>query len=675
MSIETDGFFVEVALKTSFNSSILTYKSSQPLVLGMMVNVPLRKKVVQGIVCDLGDKDSLCRKVNDLPDEKILAVDSLAITPLHLSSLELEFFQWIAKYYHYPLGLVIFEALPRQMKKIIKARSTKGKGEDLPFPLSFQQQLIVNKIRPLLGKGFNRFLIHGITGSGKTVIYLQLMQKILAMGKSVLFLVPEINLTPQLIHFFSQFIEGEIFSYHSDISNSEKYALWVEMKQCKTPCVILGVRSAIFLPIWNLGLIVVDEEHDSSFKQDERCPYNARDLAIKKAQLSQIPLLLGSATPSMETFHYFVDKECYFPLPARIGDGQLPAIKLISIIPEKKGVANGKDDLWPLRPENVLRIQEALAKNEQVIVFVNRLGYSNFLQCYGCGHHFTCPNCSCNLRFFKKRRELSCAICGFSQLSPTICPTCSNVNLQPRGFGTEKIEAILQQQFPNRVVKRFDRDEIKNFQQLQSRLAEFHQGQVDILVGTQMLSKGHNFARVNLVIVLGIDAQLNYPDFRANERVYQLLKQISGRAGRFATGAQVHINSLSPENSLFNYIEDGNLGSFYLEELNFRSSALCPPFSKFIVLYVFSKDQNSGQHASWQIKELLVAIGQHFPPVEILGPRPGIVEKRVNQYMWSILLKSTTPSALHNMVANFQKNYVATKGISFKIDVDPYTLF
>jgi primosomal protein N' (replication factor Y) len=415
----------------------------------------------------------------------------------------------------------------------------------------------------------------------------------------------------------------------------------------------------------------VDEEHDQSFKQDDRCTYNARDIAIKRASLLKIPVILGSATPMVETYKAFVGTTHYFPLQKRAQEARLPDVELVDM--RGRARVESERDLWPYSSESIFKIKKALEIGEQVLVFINRLGYASYLQCNSCGHQFSCPNCSTNLKFFKKRSELVCQTCEFKMPQPEMCPECMNIQLTPKGFGTEKAHDTLQALFPDKVVERFDRDEIKTFTKLEETLNQFHAKKIDILVGTQMLSKGHNFENVNLVIILGIDSQLNFPDFRSNERVYQTLTQVSGRAGRFGKKAAVLVHTLAPENKIFSYLKNHSFDDFYKDEIPLREMCSSPPLKKLILIYFNGKDQGQViKESSEQAQRLRDTADAHFTKVDILGPRPSMIEKKVNKFTWSLMIRSEDVNQLHNLVNSFEKNYRPPHTISLKIDVDPY---
>ncbi len=658
-----------VAVNTPFNGSMLTYSAggelAQKITKGTLVKVPLGKgkRSVDGCVWQQVSEQNLdLEKIKDITE---------ASDELTLSKEECDLFQWMASYYHYPLGQLIFDVLPPFLKRPRKLNYDQGKGEESPFVLNSDQQNVVEKITEAGFDKFTKSLVHGVTGAGKTLIYLELIQKIIKEKKSVLFLLPEINLTPQFLKTFETYLNVPIYSYNSAISNSDKFGLWKLLQEDSSPKLILGVRSSVFLPIKNLGLIIVDEEHDQSFKQDDRCTYNARDIAIKRASLLKIAVVLGSATPMVETYKAFVGTTHYFPLTKRAQEAKLPDVELVDM--RGRARVEAEKMLWPYSSESVFKIRKALEKGEQVLVFINRLGYASYLQCNSCGHQFACPNCSTNLKYFKKRSELVCQTCEYKSPAPEMCPECMNIQLTPKGFGTEKAHDTLQELFPDRVVERFDRDEIKTFGKLEETLDLFHQKKIDILVGTQMLSKGHNFENVNLVIILGIDSQLNFPDFRSNERVYQTLTQVSGRAGRFGKKAEVLVHTLAPENKIFSYLKNHSFDDFYKDEIPLREMCSSPPVKKIILLYINGKHQAEViKESSTQAERLSELAHTHFNKVDVLGPRPSMIEKKVNKFTWSLLLRSEDINQLHNLLNTFLKNYRPPHTISLKIDVDPY---
>lgn len=659
-----------IAVNYPLKNNGLLYFYEGELSRGQVVEVPLGKRSDLG--CVLSTNESESKEFKETPMDKIKTIKSV-VPDWKLDEAELALFEWMAHYYHYSLGQLIFDCLPHHLKRPRGLDVRQGEGKELEFVPNPVQKTIIQSIREGLG-GFKRHLIHGVTGSGKTIVYLDLIKSTIENGKSVLFLLPEINLTPQFVETFAKYLDAPIFSYHSELSDSQKYQIWLQARSMQKGSLILGVRSSIFIPISNLGLIIIDEEHDTSFKQDDRCPYNARDVASKKAQLLGIPLVLGSATPSIETYSAFHQKnQSLFEMKDRAGDAFLPEIKLVDARDKSE---KENENTWPLVPDSVKAIKEALERKEQVLVFVNRLGFASYIQCRGCGHQFNCPNCSISLRYHKRRNMLACHHCDYKDTLPGQCPECGCLTLSQKGFGTEKIQEVLQTIFPDKRIERFDRDEIKNFKQLEERLSDFHGGKIDLMVGTQMLSKGHNFEKVKLVLILGIDNQLNFPDFRSSERVYQTLTQVAGRAGRYSQDGKVYIQTLNPDNSLFNIVKNHEFHKFYEEELKIRELCDCPPYKRLAMVHFSSRFQDRlilhvTEHVGVMFKDM---VGKHFQEVSILGPRPAFVEKKSNQFTWSILLKSKDVSQLHNLLKSFEMNYKSQSGISYKIDIDPYSL-
>ncbi len=673
--------YCHVAVDCPLPQEHFTYQINSTIGLlpvGTLVNIPFGKRITRGIIV----KNLLAQEdlTPDISVEKIKEIDSISDTSIKLSAKEINFYTWMSAYYHYPMGQLIFDCLPKKMKRPRALSYLQGKNCSFDFNLGDNHKEIIQGIMKNIVNGFQKHLIHGVTGSGKTFIYLSLMKEIL-QTKSVLFLLPEINLTPQFLSIFGKYLNAKIYSYSSSISNSDRYGLWQMLQNDSDPKIIVGVRSAIFLPIQNLGMIIIDEEHDGSFKQDDRCPYNARDVATKIAQDQNIPVVLGSATPSVETFYNYKmaqkDKTFYHTLTSRYNQTSLPDIQLVSSRQkkEKDDIKKDQENIWPFTGDVVEKIKLALEKKEQVLVFVNRLGFANYIQCPSCGHNFECPNCSISLKYYYRKNTMACHYCDYAIPRPEICPHCQNMNLYQKGFGTERLESILKSIFKTSTIQRFDRDEITTFNQLTNTLKDFHEQQIDILVGTQMLSKGHNFKNVNLVVILGIDAQLNFPDFRSVERTYQLLTQVAGRSGRFGNKSEVLILTNNPQSRVFEHIKKQTFSEIYYEELEIRKICQCPPFYKLIMLYFTSKYQDKVEHESFNAQKIIThLIKASFPSVEILGPRAAIVEKKSNKYTWSLMIRGKEFKEMHTMLKTFQKMFNPHYSVSLKIDVDPYSL-
>ncbi len=658
---------IKVAANTPFNGSLLTYLCDQDVRPGQALEVPLGKRRVLAWVVQTNSTE-------DIDEKQLKPIHDKADELLNLTAHELTLFGWMAEYYHYPMGQLIADILPKVMKRP-RANTLLNEGEVKPLPpLTQLQAQIYNKLKDKLEKGFSRHLLHGVTGSGKTHIYLQLMDDMVAKGKSILFLLPEINLTPQFLEKFSHYFSCPVHVYSSEASASERHLLRQTLLSSNEPRVILGVRSAVFLPLSNLGLIIVDEEHDPSFKQDDRCTYNARDIAIKRASMAAIPVVLGSATPSLESYCASVGGEHYYPLRERAQGSILPQVELIDQRDSFSGYSDS--DYWPLTTKAIEALYQAKQKNEQALVFINRLGFSSYVQCAGCGHQFHCPNCSTNLRFFKQRMELACQTCGIKTPMPKVCPECACLTLTHKGYGTEKIEEVLSRAISGLRIARFDRDEIRTMDQLRARLDSFHAHEFDVMVGTQMLSKGHNFKRVNTVIVLGIDQQLNFPDFRAMERAWQTLVQVSGRSGRFGANSKVLIQTHTPEHPLFNNVVNHHFDEFYRDEVELRKRAECPPLTKLAAIYLTHKDKSLLIREATDLSNWLSGLQQHhFSEVTVLGPRPALMEKRVNKFTWCLLLRSEQLNPMHTMINTIVAQLGRVPSLHVKVDVDPQVIF
>jgi len=664
--------FFQVAVNFPGFQSILTYQSAESFVTGDLVSVPLGRRKSEGIILSPSSNDEIAL----IDSSKIKDIHEKLPNAFSLNPKELSLYEWMSKYYHYPLGKLVFDCLPKVMKRPRKADFITGSNEVIPFDLNPKQESIFQKINTYLDHKFSQHYIHGVTGSGKSAVYLHLMREVIKKGESVQFLLPEINLTPQFTTMFATFLNCKVYTYHSGVTASEKYNIWQALNSSSEPVLVMGVRSSIFLPIEKLGLIIIDEEHDQSFKQTDRCPYNGRDVAIKKAQLNNCPVVLGSATPSVENFFQFnqeIESKHYYTIEERAGEGSFPDLELY----DTKEKFSENDPAWPFLDKTLDEIEKRINNKEQVLVFINKLGYSSFLQCRNCGHQFYNENCGCenNLRFFKAKNCLSCAHCDFVMPAPDQCPECAGISLMNKGFGTEKVESVLKSVFPKYRIDRFDRDEIKTTKALVEKLDDFHAGNIDILVGTQMLAKGHNFKKVNLVVILGIDSMLNFADFRSNEKTYQLVEQVAGRAGRYADKSSVIIQTMNPDHQVFELIKKHAFSEFYKDELTLREICLCPPFSKIIMLYFSSRFRErlvkTINEVAGSLNKVIVS---NYSGVRLLGPTPLSIEKKANQFSWAIMLKSNNLNELHSVIRTFEENYKTISGVSYKIDVDPIHL-
>lgn len=515
-------------------------------------------------------------------------------------------------------------------------------------------------------------LFHGITGSGKTEIYIDLIRKALASGSQVLYLLPEIALTTQIVQRLKKVFGPSLGVYHSRFSDNERVEVWNGVLSGKFKFVV-GVRSAIFLPFDNLGLIIVDEEHDTSYKQQEPAPrYHARDVALVIGNLHHAKVLMGSATPSVESYYQaHHDKYGYVQLDKRYGDAQLPEVVLADISQERKSKTLKGDFSGTL----LRAIQDTLAQKEQVIIFQNRRGYSPMVHCQDCAWVPKCINCAVSLTYHQYRHAMICHYCGYREELPQQCPTCSSKRLLTVGYGTEKLEEELKLHFPDATVQRMDYDTTRVKSGYDTIIEQFENGTTDILVGTQMVTKGLDFDKVSLVGVFNADRMMHFPDFRSYERAFQLITQVSGRAGRRDKPGKVIIQTSHVDHPILNFIFNHTQEEFYNTEITDRREHAYPPFSRLIELVVKHIDKKVSRDAAHALAEALKAT---LAEVKILGPGEPMVSKIRNQFLMHIQVKIPRDSghlnrikqqilmAIHSVLA--KKEFRTVRVIA---DVDP----
>ena len=516
-------------------------------------------------------------------------------------------------------------------------------------------------------------LLHGITSSGKTEVYTKLIQEVLDKGQQVLFLLPEIALTTQIITRLQAYFGKQISVFHSKYSMNERVEVWNNVLENKSKAqIILGARSSLFLPFSNLGLIVVDEEHETSYKQFEPNPrYNARDAAIVLAKMHQAKILLGSATPSLESyFNAQQNKYGFVELNRRFGNVQLPKIELIDI----KEKHRKKEMKGHFSDRLLVLIQEALDEKEQVILFQNRRGFSPIVECKTCGVSPQCPNCDVSLTYHKYKNELRCHYCNYQRAMPNNCSACGSNTLDTKGFGTEQIELELKELFPDYSIGRMDLDTTRGKFGYQKIIGAFEAREIDILVGTQMLSKGLDFDNVSLVGILNADTMLNFPDFRAHERAYQLMVQVSGRAGRSKKQGNVAIQTYNPYHQILQQVSTTDYQAMFKEQLQERWQFKYPPYYRLIKITLKHRDYTKVDSGiNWLFKALYNSFGEH-----VLGPTAPAVARIRNQYIKNVVIKIPPKQSLVNTKNQIQKiknTFEAVKEfrpIRFIIDVDAY---
>ncbi|MDQ5768312.1 primosomal protein N' [Thiothrix subterranea] len=658
--------------------TLLSYShyADAALPVGTRVLVPFGKQQSVGLVISAErapETDNPDAPFTIKPVDAVL--DAMPLPDAHL----LELLQWAARYYHHPVGEVIFSALPvalrkpkplstRLQKLLVSSTPTAATSPNpARLQLTDEQQQCLHYIQQWNAQIPRRpILLHGITGSGKTEIYLRLIAPLFAAGKQVLVIVPEIGLTPQLLLRFAHFFgDTPMACLHSGLSDGDRLKAWLQARSGAAQ-IIIGTRSAIFTPAPHLALIVIDEEHDASLKQQEGFRYHARDLAIKRAQMLDIPILMGTATPSLEAlYNAQTSRFHYARLERRPGTTRKPDLQIQDTRPFELQAG--------LTPQSLQAIRATLARGEQIMVFLNRRGFAPTLFCPSCGWHANCDHCSVKMTWHARRNRLVCHHCGAEQTTPLHCPVCKNPQLTTQGQGTERLELTLQTTFPDALVVRIDRDSTSRKGQLEDKLSTVRSNDPLILVGTQMLAKGHDFPNLTLVVIIDIDQSLLSTDYRALERLGQLLVQVAGRAGRADKPGRVILQTSQPDHPLLHQLVGHGYTPFARQLLEDRKRWHLPPFGYQALIRASStasmeKALDFLEHVS---QRLLAADGAG---IQRLGPIPAPLEKRANRYRAQLLLGSQQRAALHNALHQLLQhaaNLPGRSSVRWSIDIDP----
>jgi primosomal protein N' (replication factor Y) (superfamily II helicase) len=521
---------------------------------------------------------------------------------------------------------------------------------------------------------FSPVLLHGVTGSGKTEVYMRAMAAALTQGKQVIYLVPEIALTPQLLTRIHARFGQDVAVLHSRLTRGERLDEWLRVHR-QQAAIAIGPRSAIFAPLQRVGLIIVDEEHDPSYKQEEAPRYLARDVAIMRAKLCQALVVLGSATPSLESFANAQQQRYhYLQLPDRVGTKDLPHVVLVDLRRDDNRAGSGEVLSHPLRKAITAR----LARGEQTLLFLNRRGYATFVQCHDCGYICQCPRCSVALTFHLEDRTLKCHYCQFTTTPPETCPTCRGTRVEYFGTGTQKVEREVRRLFSQARVARMDRDATGGRHAYQDILTRLARGEIDILVGTQMITKGHDFPRITLVGVVSADVTLGLPDFRAAERTFQLLTQVAGRAGRGEVAGEVIVQTFAPQHYAIQHAQTHDFLGFYAEESAYRKRLDYPPAVRLAAIRFDARDPQAVEQFCQAFVALLRPYVRDAEGVTLLGPAPAALAKLNNRYRWHLLLKAPTARRLHDVIQcglhALQQATIPRSGVRLTVDVDPVNL-
>ena len=540
------------------------------------------------------------------------------------------------------------------------------------FTLTSAQAAVLESIEQQVDQEtYGAFLLHGVTGSGKTEIYIRAMRAALARGRSAMMLVPEIALTPVFSRRLRSHFGDQVAIFHSSLQRGERFDEWTRVRNGDAR-VVIGTRSAVFAPVQNLGLIVVDEEHESTYRQQESPYYNARDTAIMRAQKESATVVLGSATPSLESFHNARSgKYQMLKLPERIAARPMAPARIVDM--RAVFVRHGKPRVFS--DELLDAIQQTHDRGEQSIILLNRRGYSSFILCRSCGETVQCPNCDVTLTYHRSERVIVCHYCNHRQAVPKVCPACSKKYIYYVGEGTEQIEEMLTQLFPALRVARIDRDTTARRRVFEQTLSDFSDGKIDMLVGTQMLAKGHDFPNVTLVGVVSVDAGLALPDFRSAERTFQLITQVAGRAGRGDRPGQVLIQTYHPYHYALRHACAQDYEGFYNEEIHYRENHSYPPFVALGSVLVHGPDLGRVRNDSLELRKQLDAANEQRR-CRILGPAPAPLARLKGEHRFQLLLKSRSRRHLRE-VADAALKAVAENGVNLRsvnLEIDPVSI-
>ena len=702
------------------------YQLTMPAQIGMRVKVPFGYRDAIGIIVSID-------KHTDVDISHLKSIKSIVDeTPVFNDSIW-QLLNWAASYYHYPIGEVLFHALPillRQGRAASKdeikkwqltelgkqfnidsmPRATKQKQlllalkndtlQETDFNsavyLALQKKQLIEQVRCLPESNewqtcyttnttsielnaqqsnaiqsvnkqldsFNVFLLEGVTGSGKTEVYLNILSSVLSIGKQALVLVPEISLTPQTIARFKQRFNAPIDILHSGLSAKERLSVWLRSRNGEN-AIVVGTRSSLFTPFKDLGIIIIDEEHDSSYKQQEGWRYHARDLAIIRAKIENVPILLGSATPSLETLkNAFYHKYQLLQLTERAGNATLAKQSILDI----RGLTLEAGLSKPL----IEQIQKHLTNNNQVMLFLNRRGFSPLLICHDCGWIAECPRCDRPYTYHHKQHKLSCHHCDTPRAVPQQCPKCGSTHLVPIGFGTEQLEKKLEVLFPNIKISRIDRDTVSKKDALNNYLHDIHQGGAHILVGTQILAKGHHFPDVTLVGIIDVDGALFSSDFRATERFAQIYTQVSGRAGREKKAGEVILQTYHPDHPLLNILLNEGYQKFASVTLQERQITQLPPFSYQVLIRAADRNNRYAPIFLQKIHDWLKV--NCDSGLWQLGPMPANQAKKADYHRWQLLLQHNNRTLLQQILDELLiiiLNWNESSRVRWNIDVDP----
>ncbi|MCI7563569.1 MAG: primosomal protein N' [Spirochaetia bacterium] len=658
---------LNVPVNQAFTYSYIPLENQKPEnipQIGKRAEVRFGNKKMTGFITKIYDSfPSHCA----VPPEKIKQVSKIVDSEPLITQELLETAIWVSKYYLCTIGEAVNSILPSARRESSEQSFSFDSeiSAGIRQNLSEEQKKAVNDILAHAEKNESSFhYLYGPTGSGKTEVFLQTAEQILKKNKGVIYLVPEISLTQQVVDSVVNRFGPQVAVLHSSLTQSQKLTQWKKILH-REARIVIGARSAIFAPVPDLGMIIIDEEHDSSYKSGNTPRYHARQTAMYRASKLKIPLIMGSATPSVEAWHLMnCGKLLKHTLSKRLAGGEKPSIKCINL---NQSVMQGC-----ISEELKNEIETTLKEKKQAILFLNRRGFTHFFRCSTCGFEMKCKNCSVSMTFHKSENRLRCHYCGWHILPPSSCPKCGSLDIGYSGFGTEFIEAETAQKFPNARIVRVDTDSVSKKGELQNKIDAFKKGEFDIMLGTQMVAKGLNFPNLKTVGIILADTALHLPDFRATERTFSLITQVAGRAGRFFPDGKVLVQTYNPENQAISFACSANTEGFYDFEINQRKLLSFPPFSRLIRLVFRSSNQIKAQKTSEDAANLIENL--KIPGVEILGPSECPLSKISQNYRFQLILRGEKIVPLQNAVRKLLFDYRHPQEVYIECDVDPVSL-
>jgi len=636
-------------------------KYSEPLV-GKRCEVPFRNRKMTAYIIAIHQE--LPSNLS-FSEDKIKTAHRILDKDIIFTQEQIQLAFWISKYYLCSPGEALSCMITSGRKEISFSAGFEEEASNFNKKiLSQEQEQAISEILQDSSKRTNYHYLYGKTGTGKTEVFLTCAEKILEQEKGVIYLVPEISLTHQVIEAVVARFGSNVAVLHSGLTPSQKLSEWNRILK-REARIVIGARSAVFAPVPNLGMIIIDEEHDNSYKSGTTPRYHARQVAMKRCSSLAIPLLMGSATPSVEAWHFIQEQHIKkHTLTKRLAGGKEPELVIEDL---SKLILDGA-----ISPRLENEIRQTLLEKRQTILFLNRRGFTHFFVCNTCGYELKCKNCSVSLTLHKKENRLRCHYCGWSIAIPHQCPQCNSLDVQYKGFGTQFIEKEVAAKFPNAKIARIDTDALTEKNMLQDTLQDFKNGKIDILLGTQMVAKGLNFPQLKLVGIIMADTGLHMPDFRASERTFSLITQVAGRAGRFFPDGKVIIQTYSPQRPAIHFASENKVESFYTYELDERKLLDFPPFSRLIRLVFRSASEIVAKESAENAAIILENL--HNNQFDILGPTECPLEKIAANYRYQILLKSDILEPMQKAVAVLLYNYKSPSGVYIEVDVDPTSL-